>query len=495
MKHFRSSIEGRELTVYTDHKPLVRAFENGSQGLLDREIRQLDFITSMQANVRHVNGKDNAVADALSRTIHASTYSNPTVSAKEIAMASSKDPELQWVKEHTSLHLVAQPVENCAHPIWKDTSTDVPRVYVPATLRPAVFRATHGLSHPGVRATKRLMLARYVWPGIQRDVAQWTRHCLHCQQAKVQRHTRSAPKDFPLPHSRFEHVHTDIVGPLPSSDGYRYLITAVDRFTRWPEAWPARDSSARTVAEIFFANWVARFGVPCQVTTDRGRQFESHLWATLSKLLGTEHAPTSAYHPQANGLVERFHRQLKAALVARMQATGVRWTTALPLVLLGIRTALKVDIGLAPAEMVYGSTLRLPADFLAPTESPGNLDPTNFASILKATMHRLRPTPPRRNSPSIFVSEALKDCSHVFVQEPGLSRALTPPYAGPYRVLRRTDKTITVDSGGPKNDGRPRPNEASLRIQRLTRSRTPPAPTGYLPVAPVSKVTSTEGVM
>uniref|UniRef100_A0A5S6Q5H5 RNA-directed DNA polymerase n=1 Tax=Trichuris muris TaxID=70415 RepID=A0A5S6Q5H5_TRIMR len=398
MKHFRSSIEGRELTVYTDHKPLVRAFENGSQGLLDREIRQLDFITSMQANVRHVNGKDNAVADALSRTIHASTYSNPTVSAKEIAMASSKDPELQWVKEHTSLHLVAQPVENCAHPIWKDTSTDVPRVYVPATLRPAVFRATHGLSHPGVRATKRLMLARYVWPGIQRDVAQWTRHCLHCQQAKVQRHTRSAPKDFPLPHSRFEHVHIDIVGPLPSSDGYRYLITAVDRFTRWPEAWPARDSSARTVAEIFFANWIARFGVPCQVTTDRGRQFESHLWATLSKLLGTEHAPTSAYHPQANGLVERFHRQLKAALVARMQATGVRWTTALPLVLLGIRTALKVDIGLAPAEMVYGSTLRLPADFLAPTDSSGNLDPTNFASILKATMHRLRPTPPRRNS-------------------------------------------------------------------------------------------------
>uniref|UniRef100_A0A5S6Q088 RNA-directed DNA polymerase n=1 Tax=Trichuris muris TaxID=70415 RepID=A0A5S6Q088_TRIMR len=87
MKHFRSSIEGRELTVFTDHKPLVRAFENGSQNLLDREIRQLDYITSMQARVCHMRGKDNLVADALYRKVHAITRSNAVPSAKEIAIA------------------------------------------------------------------------------------------------------------------------------------------------------------------------------------------------------------------------------------------------------------------------------------------------------------------------------------------------------------------------------------------------------------------------
>ncbi|KHJ41296.1 integrase core domain protein [Trichuris suis] len=310
-------------------------------------------------------------------------------------------------------------------------STAASRVYIPGALRKAVCIAVHGLSHPSIRATKRMMVARYVWPGIQRDVAQWTRSCLHCQRVKVQRHTRSPPEEFPLPSARFDHVHVDIVGPLPTVDDSRYLLTAVDRFTRWPEAWPLQDISAQTVAQTFLTNWIARFGVPLQITTDRGKQFESHVWSSLNKLLGCQHAPTSVYHPQANGLVERFHRRLKTALIARMQATGIKWTAALPFVLLRVRTALKANIDLAPAEMVYGSTLRLPAEFIVPARDASIVDPTNFTSVLKTAMNKLRPIPPRRNSTAIFFSKAMKDCSHVFIRDPAPTGALTPP-------LRRT---------------------------------------------------------
>ena len=100
---------------------------------------------------------------------------------------------------------------------------------------------------------------------------------------------------------------------------------------------------------------------------------------------------TTSYHPQANGLVERFHRQLKAALKTHANAT---WTESLPLVLLGIRTALKGDLQCTAAELVYGMSLRLPGEFFSPSFSPATPDAT-YISRLKLSMRNLRATPPR----------------------------------------------------------------------------------------------------
>lgn len=133
------------------------------------------------------------------------------------------------------------------------------------------------------------------------------------------------------------------------------------------------DSTAATCARALLREWISRFGVPGEMTSDRGPQFTSELWDQLHRILGTKAYRTTSYHPQANGIVERFHRTMKASLMARL-GNNPNWTEELPVVMLGLRTALKEDLGCSSTELVYGIHLRLPGGFF---EAPGALQPTS----------------------------------------------------------------------------------------------------------------------
>jgi hypothetical protein len=130
--------------------------------------------------------------------------------------------------------------------------------------------------------------------GMQKDCRTWAQVCQACQRSKVSRHTVTPVGDFALPAARFLHIHIDLVGPLPTSAGHTYCLTAVDCFTRWPEAIPITDITADTVARALLTGWISHFSFPQTITTDQGRLFESQVFHSLARLCRIQLSRTSA---------------------------------------------------------------------------------------------------------------------------------------------------------------------------------------------------------
>lgn len=438
IRYFRHMLEARHFTIYTDHKPLCFAYHSRKDNCSPRQYRHLDYISQFSTDIRHISGKENVVADTLSRVEELTKPPEMTA----LASSQSTDPELKLLlDEKTSLHLKKIRIPGSDVELYCDDSNDTLRPYVTKQFRRQIFNSLHCLSHPGANTTIKLITQRYVWPGINKDCREWTKTCHACQTAKITRHVNSPFGTFKLPRARFMFIHIDLIGPLPISDGYRYCLTAVDRFTRWTEAVPLEDITAETVAKALLSNWIARFGCPTDIVSDRGRQFESALFKYLAEMAGFQHRRTTAYHPACNGMIERFHRQLKAAITCH---GNIKWTETLPLVLLGIRSALKEDIGVSSAELVYGEPLRLPGELFHPSANEST-DITDFAARLSALTQTIRPQPASRHrSKQVFIFKELATTSHVYLRDDTVRGSLQPAYTGPYKVLKRDDKTFQI---------------------------------------------------
>lgn len=438
IKHFRHMLEARIFTIYTDHRPLTFAFKQKPEKASPRQLRQLDFISQFSTDIRHIKGEQNIVADALSRI---STIDSPSpIDYQRMSQEQSADEELNQLLLHPGkTNLKFQTMQCEGSKLQCDVSTGIVRPYVPSNHRKEVFKYFHNISHPGVRATCKLLKERFVWPSMRRDIITWAKSCIDCQRNKVSRHVTTPLASYRLPSERFEHIHVDIVGRLPPSRGYSYCLTCIDRFSRWPEAYPMVDITAETVARTLYENWICRFGSPRTITTDQGRQFESALFKALATLMGVQTTRTSPYRPSSNGMIERVHRNLKASI----KCSGKGWVDALPTVLLGWRTTIKEDLEATPAQMLYGTNIRLPGEFLEQSEK--RLDQVTFVGQLQNIMTSVRPVPASSHALNrIFIFKALNNCTHVFVREDGVRRALQSPYNGPYKVVSKTDKLFKL---------------------------------------------------
>ena len=353
--HFKPQIEGRNVTLFSDHKPLSQALKKKTSMKSDIQQRYLSIITEYVVDVSYIRGEDNIVADCLSRPVCVVTIDPCDLPA--ISESQKTDEELEKYKSQLKTYEIQ------ASSIWCDLSTFTPRPYIPEPLCRRIFDMFHNISHPGPTLTTKIIKSRYFWPDIDRSIRTWAKDCLQCQQHEISRHTKTETTPFSLPSGRFETVLIDIIGPLPPTtthDGVytspaRYVLTCIDRATRWVEATPLQNTSASTIALAFLNTWISRFGVPLHVVTDRGSQFESELFRDLSTIIGFHRLRTTAYHPQTNGIIERLHRTLKTAIMARKQS----WLDTLPIILLGIRN-MPNDQGFSPVAAVTGIQLLLP---------------------------------------------------------------------------------------------------------------------------------------
>ncbi len=334
VRHFRYMLDGRKFHILSDHKPLTQALHRVSDPWMPQVQRQLSFLAELTSDIRHVPGKANVVADALSRqppsalasvkeppgslatarqegkpntstpsvpeqrstavvSVNAPAGSlttarqrgkpnplpsSPAVQPAASAAAVSAAPVCVAVPGFTptlgrlDLLLLADAQAGCTETqaaaastflqiklfqvggknLICDVSLPNPRPVVPVSFRRVVFDHVHSIAYPGIRATKRMISARYVWRGMAANITSFCRDFQRCARGKVTTTVHTQIQPIQLPVKRFSHVHIDIVGPLPASPGgCTHLLTMVDRSTRWAEAVPLVNTSTSSCSAAF----------------------------------------------------------------------------------------------------------------------------------------------------------------------------------------------------------------------------------------------------
>jgi hypothetical protein len=201
---------------------------------------------------------------------------------------------------------------------------------------------------------------RYYWPQMYEDIKEYVKTCDSCQR-------RGGPSKnnelHPIPpHSPFYQIGIDFIGPLPITPrGNRYIIVAVDMFTKWPEARAVAEATASQVALFLYEEIICRHGCPMKILSDRGSHFNNVMIKELMDKFGIKHHNSTPYHPQTNGQVERFNKTLKESL-AKIIEEQTEWDLHIAPVLFAYRTAQQSTTKMTPFLLTYGREAKLPLD-------------------------------------------------------------------------------------------------------------------------------------
>ena len=487
IRHFKYRIRGRPLILRTDHSALVHAIQRGVGNHSAVENRMISHIKEYNPEVIHLAGENNAVADLLSRpqsrerregkvSSSTQTENNPIVNFVSVQDDGDSSKEYELL----SREIIAQSQVNNATEISKivdenglktviidqdtqhgsftllcvddDDSTHV-RPILPTDLRPLAFRALHNIIHQGKKKSVYLISSFYFWPGLENDVKEWVLCCPVCQKVKVHKHNRQKLQSFPRDIPRLRFIHVDITGPLTESCGFRYVLSMKDRASGFLLAIPLKDRSSQGVVDSIKYHFIASFGLPNIIVTDRGGEFLSNIFREFCVTTGIHHQTTCAYNPASNGLVERAHRVLNVAL--RSLRDSCTWVKHLPFVTLMINNQPSDNNIYTPFQHVFGQPSNLLGAQVYPALTTEDSETTeenedlttailSFCDSMRFYSRTARPLP----SITPQLESDLFSCTHVLVRDDAVKPKLAPRYRGPYPVIERNEKYFKIAMEG-----------------------------------------------
>jgi len=387
IKRFRPYLHGQKFIVYTDHNALKWLMNikdpSGKLARWSLLLQQFDF------TIEHRPGVNNGNADALSRRSYANlnVVDIPQTMIQQIQSSQRQDSHIvdfinyletdKLPDSDQHARRILLDIENYflnddgllfhrPYSTGRSTKNREPRLVIPNSLKHEILVQCHDsplAGHLGLQKTYDKIKTRYFWKGMYKDCDVWIRSCVDCCMKKNPRVKTNAPI-LPIPvESAFERLSVDCLGPFPKShSGKRYIICFIDALTKWPEAFAVENIDAVTTARLLVDEIVCRHGAPRTLLSDRGANFLSKLVREVCKLINTKKINTSSYHPQTNGLVERFNGSIAKALSNYVSSDQKDWDTFIPSVLFGYRTSPALSTGESPFYLLYGREPRLPLD-------------------------------------------------------------------------------------------------------------------------------------
>ena len=436
LQHFRHYLLNQKVILRTDHYSLMwlKTFKR-PEGILARWVETL---AEFDVDIEHRPGRLHNNVDGVSRpfckqctgktfktpwvdeleradelteplSAHVITMV-PEISQEDMATLQAEDPTLgkilQWLEEEEQPsydELRSQPLE--VRNLWAQRpqvyvlegllvrqfeETSPVQLVIPAAIRRRLVEHTHGgplSAHLGpARVTLQLKQA-YYWPGMSRDVTQWCHECRECAKSKTQPTRPKGKLQKVITGAPMDIVAIDILSGLPvTPEGYKYILVVSDYFTKYSRAFPLVDAEASTCMRAIYDGFFALFGLPRQIHSDQGKNFESKLFQELCDLSGVQKSHTTAFHPQCDGQVERLNRTLLQMLRTTVQDNPHSWPQRLETLMAAYRMTVHKVTGVTPNMAMLGREVLFPATLIARPPEEASRTAVPFVSNLRDTL-------------------------------------------------------------------------------------------------------------
>lgn len=421
--------------------------------------RLADAIESLEITAVYVKGhsgnKYNELADQMAKE----ALNNETIRCAAIrsdeALCQGNDAHIRSIKQRLE---DGQQVKNYTlkgGKVWYEGKSGL-QLVIPTDKREFLLRLAHEDpiygAHQGIKKTRR-KLADYYWEGIYTDVERHVRSCNICQQTKA-RKTKPFGLLIPIKTAAiFDRIHIDIVGPITETlRGNKYVITMIDAFSRYGMAKACPAVSADDIIRFLYEEVIQRHGPPKFIVTDNGTQFKSERFQAVVKRLDIKHSTTCEYHPQSNGMDERFNATLMKLVRNFIGQCVTRWDVLLPWATLAYNLIVNESTRTSPYTILYGRKPRGPVNIHDQEASPNEVQHEAVRNEVNSNSEAARREMEKQYNRQRVPVPPIEMMDLVLTKAHNLSRItskkLWPKWTGPHcvmRVIKHNDIPVAVE--------------------------------------------------